>query len=223
MQQFFKFFRRINFKSIRFNLKYLPLKDAIKFPFLIANNMKLVELNGKITIEQPIKTGMIQLGYSYGGVALFDKKRSKGFWQVNGNVIFKGTARIGHGAKICVDSKGTLELGDNFAITAESSIVVKKCIVFGNDCLISWDCLFMDSDFHKIFDNQGKWINKPAQINVGNRVWIGCRNIILKGSTIPNHSIIGANSVVNKQLKDPASIYVGNPVKLIKKDVRWES
>ena len=28
---------------------------------------------------------------------------------------------------------------------------------------------------------------------------------------------------VNKQLKEPASIYVGNPVKLIKKDVRWES
>lgn len=223
MQQFLKFFRRINFKSIRFNLKYLPLRDALKFPFLIANNIVLQEMNGKITIEQPIKTGMIQLGYSYGGVALFDKKRSKGFWQVSGTVIFKGSARIGHGAKISVGSKGTLELGDNFALTAESSIIVKERITFGSDCLISWDCLFMDSDFHKIYNNEGKWINKPTRISVGNKVWIGCRNLILKGSTIANNAIIGANSVVNKELEEPASIYVGNPVKLIKKNVKWEA
>jgi len=223
MKKYLKFLRRINFKSIRFNLKYFPLREAIKFPVLIANNMILMELKGEIQIEEPLQTGMIQLGYSYGGVGLFDKKRSKGIWQVNGKVIFKGKARIGHGAKISVGENGTLTLGTDFALTAESSIVVKKRVTFGNDCLISWDCLFMDSDFHKIYDAAGNWINEPAEILIGNKVWIGCRNLVLKGSTIADNSIIGANSVVNKGLEEPSSIYVGNPIKRIKKDVRWQA
>lgn len=222
MQNVFKFLRKINFKSVRFNFKYLPFKDALKFPFLIANNIILKEINGVVIINKPVKTGMIQLGYNYGGVGLFDEKKSKGIWQVSGKVIFKGTARIGHGVKISVDTKGVLELGNNFAITAESSIIAKQKIIFGNDCLISWECLFMDSDFHKIYDAEGKWINKPAQILIKNKVWIGCRNLILKGSTIESNSIIGANSVINKKLIEPNSIYAGNPTKLIKKNVKWE-
>ena len=223
MKQYLKFLRRINFKSVRFNLTYFPLREAIKIPVLISNNIILMELKGEIHIEKPVHTGMIQLGYSYGGVGLFDKKRSRGIWQVSGKVIFKGKARIGHGAKISVGENATLELGNNFALTAESSIVVKKRITFGNDCLISWDCLFMDSDFHKIYNKEGKVINEPADIRIGNKVWFGCRNLILKGSTIADNSIIGANSVVNKALEEPSSIYVGNPIKLIKKEVRWEA
>lgn len=223
MKQYLKFLRRVNFKSLRFNLKYLPLRDALRFPFLISNNIILMELNGNVILEESIKTGMIQIGYSYGGVGLFDKERSKGIWQVSGSVLFKGTARIGHGAKICVAAEGVLELGNNFAITAESSVVVKKAITFGNDCLVSWDCLFMDSDFHKIYDEYNTCINESEAIKIGDQVWIGCRNLVLKGSLIADKSIVGAHSVVNKKLEEPSSMYVGNPVRLIKKNVRWEA
>lgn len=223
MRKYLKFFRRINFKSIRFNLKYLPLKDALKFPFLISNNILLKEINGEVILKRPIKTGMIQLGYEYDGIALFDRKTCKGIWQVNGLVQFNGTARIGHGAKICVGPKGALTLGNNFALTAASSIVVEDCITFGADCLISWDCLFMDSDYHKIYDNRENCINEPKAITVGDKVWIGCRNLVLKGSKIANHSVIGANSVVNTALDSPSSIYAGSPARLIRKDVKWQA
>lgn len=214
------FFKRISIKSVYFNLKYLPLKDAIKLPFLISRNVFLLETNGTIKIDAPIKTGMIQIGY--GKVGIFDMKRSRSIWEVSGKVTFKGKAKIGHGAKISVGKDAHLELGNNFIVSAESEIVAKKNIQFGDNVMIAWDCLIMDSDLHKIYDKTGKLVNFPEPIIIGQKVWIGCRNVILKGSKISDGSIIGANSFLSKDISDKSGIFVGNPIKLIKEDVTWE-
>ena len=50
-----------------------------------------------------------------------------------------------------------------------------KSINFGDDNLLSWDILMMDTDFHKIISSDGEERNKPSAIDVGNHVWIGCR------------------------------------------------
>ena len=121
VNKYIKFLKLVNFKSLYFNLKYLPLKDAVKFPFLISKNVFLLETNGTIELDAPIKTGMIKIGF--GKIGIFDMKRSRSIWQVSGKVIFKGKANIGHGTKISVNKDALLELGDNFAVTAESEIV----------------------------------------------------------------------------------------------------
>lgn len=220
MNEYVKFLRLINFKTLRFNLKYLPLRDAIKLPFLISKNVFCLETNGTIKIDAPIKTGMIKIGY--GKVGIFDMKRSRSIWQVSGHVIFKGDANIGHGTKISVNKNARLELGNNFRITAESEIVAQKDIQFGDNVLISWDCLIMDTDFHKIYDQAGKLINAPEPIIIGQKVWIGCRNVILKGSRISDGSIIGANSFVSKDISSQSGIFAGNPIRFIKGDVTWK-
>ncbi|MBW3696011.1 sugar O-acetyltransferase [Vibrio sp. T187] len=52
-------------------------------------------------------------------------------------------------------------------------------------------------------------------INIGNNVWIGAGAIILDGVTIGDRCVIGAGSVVTKDI--PAdSVAVGNPCKVIK-------
>jgi len=221
MSKYLKFFKRVNLKSLYFNLKYLPFKDAIKFPFLISKNVFLLESKGVIKIDCPIKTGMIQIGY--GKIGIFDMKRSRSIWQVSGMVIFKGKAYIGHGTKISVNKNALLELGGNFAVTAESEIVTQKHIKIGDDVLISWDCLIMDTDLHKIYNKSGELINSPEPIIIGKKVWIGCRNVILKGSKISDGSIIGANSFLSKDISDQSGIFAGNPIRLIKGDVTWEN
>ena len=50
---------------------------------------------------------------------------------------------------------------------------------------------------------------------IKNDVWIGVDSVILRGVTIGNGVIIGANSVVNKDIPDFA-IAVGSPAKVIK-------
>lgn len=55
----------------------------------------------------------------------------------------------------------------------------------------------------------------PRPVIIGNRVWIGSNSTILPGVTIGDNSIVGAGSVVTKDI--PANkIAVGNPAKVIK-------
>lgn len=141
---------------------------------------------------------------------------------MSGTVIFKGHCRLGHGTKISVENTGKLILGNNFVITAETSIVASTEIQFGKDCLLSWDILIMDTDFHKLKDESGNIFNSPKPIIIGNRVWIGCRSIVLKGTSIPDNCVIGANSTVSKPLENENGLYVGSPSKLVKENISWE-
>lgn len=61
--------------------------------------------------------------------------------------------------------------------------------------------------------NQGSSQRKPVKI--GDDVWIGTRTIILPGIQIGSHSIVGAGSVVTKDVPDWA-IVGGNPARIIR-------
>lgn len=220
MNNYLKFFQRINLKTIYFNFKYLPFKQAAKLPILVSNKVYLRNMSGKILLDCPISTGLIQIGY--GEVGIFDNKKSRSIWNVSGTVIFKGKCHIGHGSKISVESTGKLIMGENFAITSETSIVAASEIQFGKDCLLSWDILIMDTDFHKLKDESGNIFNAPKPIIIGNKVWIGCRSLILKGTIIPDNCVIGADSVVSKPLEIKNGLYVGSPCKLVKENITWE-
>jgi maltose O-acetyltransferase len=52
-------------------------------------------------------------------------------------------------------------------------------------------------------------------VRIGDDVWIGARAIILPGLTIGNGAIIGAGSVVTKDVP-PYAICAGNPAKIIR-------
>lgn len=220
MKRALKILGRINFKTIYFNLKYLPLKDALKFPILVSRHVYLRKMKGKITIDSALQPGMILIGF--GKVGIFDNRKSRSIWHVAGDVVFKGTAHIGNGSEISVNENSTLVFGNNFMITAESSIVCSKKIEFKEDCLLSWNILVMDTDFHKIKNDRGEIINAPEEIIIGKNVWIGCKALILKGSIIPDNSVIGADSLVNKKLDKEQCLYAGSPAKSIKENIFWE-
>jgi acetyltransferase-like isoleucine patch superfamily enzyme len=212
-----KFIKFLNFRTIWFNFHYLPLNQAIKLPVFISRKVRLIKAKGSLEINGPIETGMIKIGYGF--VGIFDKRGSKSLWEVTGKVIFNGIANIGHGSKISV--AGILEIGKNFVITAESSIVASKSVKIGDDCMFSWEILVLDTDYHKIFLD-GRIINEPKEIVIGNKCWIGCRTTLLKGSEIPENTIVGAGSLVNKELKQGNGIYAGNPATLLKEGTRWD-
>lgn len=64
------------------------------------------------------------------------------------------------------------------------------------------------------FSDKDKF-NEFLEIDIGNDVWIGSNAIILGGVKISNGAIIGAGSVVTKNV-DPYSIVAGNPAKHIR-------
>ena len=205
-------------KTILFNFKYFNFKDAIKLPVFVSSQVLLKELNGTINLDI-VRTGVIRLGFN--DVGIFDRQRSRTIWQVSGTVEFKGSAIIGHGSKICVG--GNLVIGNNFRISAESTIMAFKKITIGNDVLLSWDILIMDTDYHEIYDENHSCINQPKAVVIGNNVWIGCRSLILKGVEIADGVVVAANTTLAKSINSKNSIVGGNPVRVLKDKivVKW--
>ena len=84
-------------------------------------------------------------------------------------------------------------------------------MTIGNHVLIGANCQIGDRDGHSNI-----YKSSPKPIIIENDVWLGMNVTVLKGVTIGEHSIIGANSVVTKDI--PAnSIAAGNPCKVIRK------
>ena len=207
-------------KTILINFKYLPLHQAIRLPIIVSWYCKLCSLHGSINIESDsVKPGMILLGF--GAYGLIDHKNNRClFSNTSGGVLqFKGTARFGPGFKIA--NNGNLIIGDNFSMTGNSTIICNEMISFGSDCLVSWEDLIMDNDFHDIIiDLKAK--KKTNPISIGNHVWIGCRSTILKGSSIGDNSVIAACTIVNKGFSEENLLIGGGTSSAIRRGINWK-
>ena len=205
-------------KTLRFNLHYFPLKTALKLPVVVSHRTYLRELHGKVELPEKVETAMVKIGF--GDVGHYDRKRSRGIWQVSGTVSFGGKASIGHGSKLSI--RGHLSLGSDFNMTAESTIVCAKEIRFGNDCLLSWDILVMDTDEHPLYNKENERINPNKAILVGDHVWVGCKCVLLKGAEVPSNTVIAAGTLLTSAVAGNHQVVGGNPPAVLKNDVRWE-
>lgn len=206
--------------TLRFNFHYLPFRKACKFPILVSRHVRIKSLRGNIVLyENYFKS--ITIGFD--SVSVFDNRKARSIWDVapKASVIFNGKAKLGNGVKINVTEGGKLIVGKSVVITANSTIICTNNIEIGDNSLLSWDILIMDSDLHKIYNQENQWINEPEKILIGDKVWIGCRSTILKGSKIPSRCVIAAGTLVSKITTIPSCIYGGSPLRILKKDIHW--
>lgn len=108
-----------------------------------------------------------------------------------------------------------MEIGDNVGISG-STLCASTKIQVGNDVLIGTGCLIADTDAHPI--NPDKRSDGTAALKapvvIEDSVFIGARCIILKGVHIGKGSVIGAGSVIAKNIAEYA-VAVGNPATII--------
>lgn len=131
-------------------------------------------------------------------------------------IIFK------HGGKICI--------GQDCLIGSNSKIWSSIGIYIGDRVLISHNVNIHDNISHPLdaeerhqdfsYIKKNKELRehtdiRESEITIENDVWIGFNSTVLKGVRIGQGSIIGANSVVTKDVP-PFSIAVGNPAKIIR-------
>ncbi len=209
-------------KTVYFNFHYLPFKDAIRMPIFIFWRSKLAKMKGNIVIDAPIHTGMIKFGLPRLGTQDFFYERT--LWEgAGGMVVFKGKAEIGRGCKLSVGHKATLTLGEYFSASGKSEIICHKEITFGHHCLLSWDILVMDTDFHDIIDEDGRVINPPKPITVGNHVWVGCKVTILKGVSVAENCVISANSTITRSVDEKNCIIGGHnkSMEILRRNINW--
>lgn len=108
-----------------------------------------------------------------------------------------------------------VNLGDSIHVTAINSITICDGVLTGRRVTIS-DHSHGNMSFPDLTvnPNQRKLVSKGG-VYIGKNVWIGDKASILPGVTIGEGCVIGANTVVTKDIP-PFSVVVGSPCRIIK-------
>lgn len=109
-------------------------------------------------------------------------------------------------------------IGDYTQINPFVVIYGHNKIAIGNKVMIGPHCMIASGnhDYKQVkipMMNGGNLTKGP--IVIGDDVWIGANSTILDGVKIGNGAVIGANSLVNRDI-EPYSVVAGNPAKFIK-------
>ena len=104
-----------------------------------------------------------------------------------------------------------IKIGDNVFINSNSLLMARGGITIEDEVMLAANVQLLSNN-HDEYDRQ-VLICKPILIKKG--AWIGAGASILPGVTVGKYAIVGANSVVSKDIPDYA-VAVGSPAKVIK-------
>lgn len=137
-------------------------------------------------------------------------------------IIFRGgTVRIGKRfvirgrvarAEISAEPNAQLLIGDRVFINHGVVINATESIEIGDDTKIGDFSAIYDCNYHEV--DPGHPV-KPRPVVIGKNVWLGNGVLVLPGSSIGDHTVVAARSVVNCALP-PRVLAAGNPAKVVK-------
>lgn len=144
----------------------------------------------------------------------------------------RGKVCIGNGAivncRIAFDSpSGQVFIGQRCYIGA-SLLVCHSSIQIEDDVIVSWGVTIVDHDSHSLswegrrddVENWGKGIKHwdgvtIRPVHIEKRAWIGFGASILKGVRIGEGAVVGAGSVVTRDVP-PFAVVAGNPARIVR-------
>jgi len=185
----------------------------------------LINLRNKIHIQKLRRT--ITIGDNTQITGHIDKRDPA-------SSIIIGKDCLIEGSLVTEIATSRIDIADNVAIGGGTILDCVEHISIGEDVLISYQCILADSNNHSTSysirkNDLADWkkrkhdwsTTKSAPIKVSKGVWIGARAIILKGVTIGEGSVVGAGSVVTRDV--PAwTIVAGNPARVIREIAKSE-
>jgi len=148
--------------------------------------------------------------------------------KISGNynrVIIRKNAYIS-GAELWIeDDSCNLSIGENSFIGHNSHLACTEnysSLTIGNECMLSSYVQIRTGDSHSILNLDGRRINPASDVAISNHCWIGEGAKILKGTFLDQDSIVATGAVVKGTF--PKNVIVaGNPAKVIKTSVTWDS
>lgn len=105
--------------------------------------------------------------------------------------------------------------GDNFYMNVGCIILDGARVTFGDNVFVAPHCGFYTAGHPLDHERRNAGLEYAQPITIGNNVWIGAQVCVLPGVTIGDDSVIGAGSVVTKDI--PAGVLAtGNPCRVIR-------
>jgi acetyltransferase-like isoleucine patch superfamily enzyme len=113
--------------------------------------------------------------------------------------------------------RSVVTIGDRCLIGKGTGIVGHEDIEIGDDVFTGHNVYITDAS-HGYDDPDtpiGRQFGEPRPVRIGPGSWLGHGTIVLPGSCIGSHVVVGAGSVVTGELPD-FSVAVGNPARVIR-------
>lgn len=220
---FFLVLRRLNvLKTLWFNFRTLPFRQAVRLPVWIYGRVSFVSLRGRVEIRAPrVFPAMIHLGFpedmyfnpKYGGVIYND-----------GEIIFNGEFSAACGYNFHTYEKGSICFGGKVHLGARVNFISRLAgIRIGDYTRIGFETIIMDSAYHFIQDmdsRQVRGVDDP--VILGQYNWLPTKIVVSKGTRTPDNLIVASGSLLNKDYTGSVpeySLVGGTPAKLIKTGV----
>lgn len=192
------------------SLKYVYYK--LKGKDILCNSRAVIKHLHNLTTK-----GQLRIGFD---AVAFMHKRDFTVFNLMGKLEIAGTVRIARGCRVAIGNEGVVRIGNGTFINPFTRVVIAHEMEVGENCAISWNCQFLDDDFHELRYEGKKTIPSHA-IRIGNKVWIGANVSVYKGTTIPDGCVIAADSVVKGLFTEKNALIAGNPAKIVKSNVSW--
>lgn len=145
--------------------------------------------------------------------------------------LYLSRVKVRSFVKIYISEQANIAIGENSDIGDNSVISACNNIQIGNHVLIGPHIYIADhnhkyTDIHSPIMYQGTTSNAKCSISIGDDTWICTNSVIVGNINIGKHCVIGANSVVTKDIPD-YSVAAGVPAKIIKRynlsSQKWEN
>lgn len=108
-----------------------------------------------------------------------------------------------------------IEIGENFFMNMDCVILDGAKVKFGDNVFVAPQCGFYTAGHPLDVERRISGLEYALPITVGNNVWIGAHVCVLPGVSIGDNTVIGAGSVVTKNI--PANVLAyGNPCRVIR-------
>ena len=145
------------------------------------------------------------------------------------NISIGNRVRIYPGIRMEALNDGRIHIGNNLAIEQNVHIISGNSVMnIGDDTTISANVFISNVD-HEYTDIEKSVMEQQLQFKetqIGNSCFIGYGAVILPGTKLGKHCIVGANAVVRGTYPDNC-VLAGNPAKIVKKYnyelKRWEN
>ena len=108
-----------------------------------------------------------------------------------------------------------IEVGENFYANHNCVILDAAKVLFGDNVFIAPNCGFYTAGHPLDAEQRNQGLEYAYPITIGNSVWIGGGVHIMPGVTIGDNTVIGAGSIVTKDIPSGV-IAVGNPCRVLR-------
>ena len=106
-------------------------------------------------------------------------------------------------------------VGDNFFMNVGGRLMDSGKITIGDNVFIAPNVCIITEEHSMVVEERIRGLEYTHPVTIGNNVWICTGALVLPGVTIGDNSVVGAGSVVTKDIP-PNSLAVGNPCRVIR-------